>query len=125
LVLALAATSHWFLDFLVHRPDLPLWGNSHHVGLALWNQPVTAFLLELGLLLGCAAVLVRSTSLPRASRTPFFWLLGFLVVFHAGSLFAPTPPGPATLVVSALALYLVVVYLARRVDRRLTLGIYP
>ena len=35
----LAVSSHWFLDFLTHRPDLPLWfSGGPHVGLGLWNS---------------------------------------------------------------------------------------
>jgi hypothetical protein len=116
LALALAAASHWFLDFLVHRPDLPLWGDSHHVGLALWNYPVTALLLALGLLLGCAAVLARSAALPRASRTTFFCFLAGLAVINLVSWLAPAPPGPATLVGIAMVFYLVAVWLAKRIE---------
>src|SRR5882724_4617669 len=35
LVLALAVFSHWILDLLVHRPDLPLYDNTAKVGLGL------------------------------------------------------------------------------------------
>ena len=52
LIVGLAVFSHWLLDFLVHRPDLPLYGNSLKVGLGLWNYPVPAFLLEAGVLVG-------------------------------------------------------------------------
>src|SRR5258705_11302369 len=47
-----AVLSHWVLDFVVHRPDLPLYDNSAKVGLGLWNRPVLAFGLEPALLLG-------------------------------------------------------------------------
>ena len=40
--------SHWLLDLLVHRPDLPLWPGSAKLGLGIWNYPVPALLLELG-----------------------------------------------------------------------------
>jgi len=30
--------SHWVLDFLVHRPDLPLWPGGPKYGLGLWNS---------------------------------------------------------------------------------------
>jgi hypothetical protein len=116
LALALAAASHWFLDLIVHRPDLPLWGNSHHVGLALWNHPVAALLVELALLLGCAAVLLRSTALPRPCRTTFFWYLAGLVAVHVVFSLAPPPPGPAALASSAMVFFLVAVWLARRVE---------
>ena len=45
-VVAIAVLSHWVLDFLVHRQDLPLIGNDFKVGLGLWNYPVLALLLE-------------------------------------------------------------------------------
>lgn len=38
LLVALAVLSHWILDWLVHRPDLPLYDDAHKVGLALWND---------------------------------------------------------------------------------------
>src|SRR5262245_47114382 len=38
-VLGLCVVSHWVLDFVVHRPDLPLYpGDSPRVGLGLWNS---------------------------------------------------------------------------------------
>ena len=51
-VVGLAVFSHWILDFLVHRPDLPLYDNTAKVGLGLWNAPALAFALEAGLLFG-------------------------------------------------------------------------
>src|SRR5512139_3691369 len=38
LVLGLAVLSHWLLDFLVHRPDLPLLPGGERFGLGLWNS---------------------------------------------------------------------------------------
>src|SRR6059036_2195206 len=49
---AAAVFSHWVLDFLVHRLDLPLYDDSAKVGLGLWNLPVLAFALEIMLLFG-------------------------------------------------------------------------
>lgn len=54
--IGLAVFSHWLLDFLVHRPDLPLVWNGPMVGLGLWNYPVPEQALEMGLLaIGAAA----------------------------------------------------------------------
>jgi membrane-bound metal-dependent hydrolase YbcI (DUF457 family) len=42
-----ATFSHWLLDVLVHRSELPLIGNtSATVGLALWNNMPTALAVE-------------------------------------------------------------------------------
>jgi membrane-bound metal-dependent hydrolase YbcI (DUF457 family) len=51
-VVALAVFSHWLLDFVVHRPDLPLYDDTAKVGLGLWNFPILAFALETVLLFG-------------------------------------------------------------------------
>jgi hypothetical protein len=51
-VVAVAVFSHWLLDLLVHRPDLPLYDNTAKVGLGLWNLPAIAFALEAALLFG-------------------------------------------------------------------------
>jgi hypothetical protein len=37
-VLGALVVSHWVLDFIVHRPDLPLWPGGPKVGLGLWNS---------------------------------------------------------------------------------------
>jgi hypothetical protein len=41
------AASHWFLDFVVHPPDLTLLGAGPRFGWALWDQPYIAMPLEL------------------------------------------------------------------------------
>jgi hypothetical protein len=46
----IAVFSHWVLDWLVHRPDVPLYDNSFKVGLGLWNYPTLAFVLEIAVL---------------------------------------------------------------------------
>src|SRR5881396_1341752 len=51
-IVGLAVFSHWVLDFLVHRPDLPLYDNTAKVGLGLWNLPALALGLEAASLFG-------------------------------------------------------------------------
>src|SRR5262249_419622 len=58
--LGAAVVSPWVLDFLVHRPDLPLYDDTAKVGLGLWNLPVFAFLLEGALLFGGIVLCVRA-----------------------------------------------------------------
>jgi hypothetical protein len=41
-----AVFSHWVLDVLVHRPDMPLYDDSSKIGFGLWNYPVFAFTLD-------------------------------------------------------------------------------
>ena len=71
LFIGLAVFSHWILDFLVHRPDLPLLWDGPMVGLGLWNYPLPEQVLELGLLALAGAAwscfFSESTSAERAS----------------------------------------------------------
>jgi hypothetical protein len=41
--------SHWLLDFVTHRPDLPLWPGGPVVGLGLWNSVPGTIVVEGGL----------------------------------------------------------------------------
>ena len=38
--------SHWVLDFVVHRPDLPLYPGGLRLGLGLWNSVVATVIVE-------------------------------------------------------------------------------
>src|SRR5437867_1711352 len=69
-----AVFSHWILDFVVHRPDLPLYDNSAKVGMGLWNAPALAFGLEAALLFGGIGLCLRGR-LARSQGTLAFGAL--------------------------------------------------
>src|SRR5262245_54845962 len=60
-LVGLAVFSHWVLDLLVHRADLPLYDNSMKVGMALWDFPVLAFVMEVVFLFAGLYLYLRST----------------------------------------------------------------
>lgn len=64
LVIALVSASHWVLDLIVHRPDLPVLpgnlGNLPDFGLGLWNYPRAAACVELALVVVGAAMYWRA-----------------------------------------------------------------
>jgi len=105
-----AVWSHWLLDALVHRPELPLAGaTSPKVGLGLWqNMPVAlgveAAVVVAGLLVFMpGSRLSRGKSLALASLTLI--ILGFTVV---GMTIAPPPPSALAMAGSSLATLVVV-----------------
>ena len=55
IVVGLVAASHWLLDLLVHRPDMPIlpenFGHLPRLGLGLWTHPQLSACLELVLVL--------------------------------------------------------------------------
>src|SRR4029079_4875358 len=80
-VLAVGVFSHFVLDFVTHRPDLPLYpGSSTSVGLGLWNSRPGTLAAEVGLLVVGVAIYARST---RAINWRGAFALWSLVVFLA------------------------------------------
>lgn len=84
----LVALSHWFIDWLVHVPDLTLDGAPPKFGLGLWDVPWVAIPLELALTLGAFAFFLRRT---RGPAGPPLVLLGTMLLFQAVNWFAPHP----------------------------------
>lgn len=105
-VAGLVVVSHWFIDWLVHRPDLTLWGTPPKLGLGLWEHPMIAIPLELALIGG--AMLIYVTRHP-AMRKRVAMLAAVLLVAQIVNWTSPAPPddGPAT-ALTALAAYTVI-----------------
>ncbi|HBP88597.1 MAG TPA: hypothetical protein DD706_12960 [Nitrospiraceae bacterium] len=62
LIMGAAVLSHFFLDLIVHRPDLPLTsGDSYKIGFGLWNDVLASYLLEGLLLLGGLGIYLHAT----------------------------------------------------------------
>lgn len=85
---AIVVASHWFIDLLVHRPDLTLAGGSPKLGFGLWNEPLVAISLELGLILVTFTWYVKRTKGP---LVPPLVLLGTMLLFQAINWFGPQP----------------------------------
>lgn len=88
---ALVVVSHWFIDLLVHIPDLTLYGMPPKLGLGLWNHPLIAMPLEI-LLVGAAFLYyLRRTEAPAGDRR--LWILaGLLALVQAIDWFGPKEP---------------------------------
>lgn len=110
--------SHWFLDVIVHEPDLPLFpGLGIYVGLGLWNSVAGTLVVE-GLLFAAGLWLYLSAT--RATDRIGTWglwgLVALLLVSYAGAAGAP-PPGVTAIVIADLAGIAVAVAWAYWVDR--------
>ena len=111
-VLAACVASHWILDLLTHRPDLPLvpWGDMK-VGLGLWNSLAGTIVLEFGLF-AAGVYMYWSALTAHGNKVSWaFWsFAGFLIVMHIGNLFGPPPPSVSMIAVAGNAMWLFVLW---------------
>lgn len=118
-----AVFSHWVLDFVVHRPDLPLYDNTDKVGLGLWNRPALAFALEAALLLGGVLLFLRGR--PRRP-VPLVAFSLIMLAVQAYIFFGPPPVSDVAFAAEALVAYAVFALVAWwLVDRRSGAGEQP
>ncbi|HTO92816.1 MAG TPA: hypothetical protein VMM80_00550 [Bacteroidota bacterium] len=110
LVVGACVFSHWVLDFLTHRPDLPLWfSGGPHVGLGLWNSVVGTGIVEGGLFLAGAAVYLKTTQKKGRIGAWAIWsLLAVLAAIYSGEFFGPPPPDVRAIGIAANASWLFV-----------------
>lgn len=101
-LLVAVVLSHWFLDFLTHRPDLPLYPGGAKIGLGLWNSVPGTLVLELGLF-ATGIFLYESSTRPLdkvGSRSLALFAI-VLLVTYAGNVFGPPPPAETGVIASA------------------------
>jgi hypothetical protein len=92
-VIAALVVSHWVLDFVTHRPDLPLYPGGPEVGLGLWRSIPLTMAIELPLYLAGVWFYARATRGRDAiGRWAFASLWIFLLLLHVVNLFGPPPP---------------------------------
>jgi hypothetical protein len=101
--------SHWVLDFLVHRPDLPLWPGGLRVGLGLWNSWAASVALEVLFFGAGLAIYLATTTARDAIGRYAFWLLVALLFFGwVSTAFAGAPPSVNTMAWGALSMWITV-----------------
>ena len=117
-VCGLAVLSHWLLDLLVHRPDLPLApGASVRVGLGLWSSLAATLAVELTIFAVGIWLYLRTTEpVDRKGSIGLWALVAFLLLIYMGNLFGEPPPSVAALAWVGQAQWLLVIW-AYWVDR--------
>lgn len=88
---ALVVLSHWFVDLIVHIPDLTLYGAPPKLGLGLWDHPAIAMPLEIAFIGAALVYYARRTRAPTGNRR--LWVLAGLLAFAQGvDWFGPKEP---------------------------------
>lgn len=113
LAIATAVGSHFVLDLIVHRPDLPLaFNGGDRLGLGLWNHPAAALAVEWAILAAGLALYWKVGRRPKAAAA--------LMLFPAAAIAVhePPPSGEAA-AIGGLVLYVIIAAVAWWLDRPL------
>jgi len=90
----LVVASHWVLDFVSHRPDMPLYpGGSDKLSLGLWQSVPATFAVEGSMFAAGIALYVRATKSRDRTGTIAWWtMVGLLLALYIPGPWASPPP---------------------------------
>ena len=111
-VVAGLVLSHWVLDVVSHRPDMPLaFGDATRLGMGLWHSIPGTVAVE-GLLFVAGVALYATGTRPRdrKGRLALWSLVGFLTAIYAANFASPPPPAVTAVAWTAQALWLLVAW---------------
>jgi membrane-bound metal-dependent hydrolase YbcI (DUF457 family) len=112
-VVGALVASHWLLDLVTHRPDLPIVpGGATKVGLGLWDHVAATVVVEGAIFAGGVWLYAASTRPIRRSGSVALWaLVAFLVATTAANRLT-VPPGEREVALGTLAMWLIVAWMA-------------
>jgi hypothetical protein len=110
LAVGIAVASHWILDAVSHRPDLPLApGVQAKVGFGLWNSVPATAAVEIAMLVIALALYARATRpRNRAGQYGYWSFVALLALLYAGAIHGEAPPNVTVLVLTGLSGWLAV-----------------
>ena len=118
--LAMLVMSHWVLDVVAHRPDMPTWPGGPKLGAGLWDSMAATLSAEFALFGIGLWLYMRSTVARDALGKVLLWTFAItLAALFLAAVFGPPPPTVFALAVTGLLGWLFVVW-AYWIDRRRT-----
>ena len=110
--------SHYVLDVITHRPDMPITlTGPRRLGFGLWNYPGTELAIEsLMFILGTTIYVSATRARDRIGRAGVYALIVVLVAVFFAALYGPPPPNSTTVAIGGHLGWLFVLW-AYWVDR--------
>jgi membrane-bound metal-dependent hydrolase YbcI (DUF457 family) len=110
-VIGLSVVSHWVLDFITHRPDMPLYPGGPKLGLGLWNSVPATISVEVGMyVVGAWLYLSMTRARDRTGAYALWAFLAFGQITYVANILGPPPPSARAIAFAALTLWLVPVW---------------
>lgn len=110
--------SHWVTDLLVHKPDLALWFGSTKVGFGIWEKPLLANVIELGLFLaGMIWYVVKTTATGIIGKYYPTVFMALFVAIHVSGQSMSVPTSVAEFAITAIVSYSLMALLAAGLDK--------
>jgi len=91
-VVWIGVVSHWVLDWITHRPDMPLYPGGPRYGLALWNSIPGTLIVEL--LMFAVGIWIYARTMRARDRIGEYAFLAYVVlllVLYIGDRFSAPP----------------------------------
>jgi hypothetical protein len=102
-IAAVLVVSHWVLDWITHRPDMPLYPGSIKLGLGLWNSVAATVASEVVMFAAGVWTYARATRAHDASgRWGFAAFVAFLLLIYFVDI-GSVPPGVTAIIVVGIA----------------------
>src|SRR5262245_14691957 len=102
-MLAGLVVSHWVLDFVTHRPDMPIYPGGARYGLSLWNSIPATAVIEAAMFVTGFAIYMRATrARDRVGRWVILGLSGLLLIGYLANVGGGPPPSVNALAVGAI-----------------------
>lgn len=114
----ICVVSHWVLDWVTHRPDMPLVPGGARYGLGLWNSVAGTMVVEILMFAIGVWMYARATrARDRIGRWAFVAYVVLLLVIYIADAFSPPPDNVPQLAWTAVAAVAILIPWAWWFDR--------
>ncbi|TAL43484.1 MAG: hypothetical protein EPN92_10155 [Chitinophagaceae bacterium] len=112
LLLAVLVISHWLLDYITHRPDLPLtFSGDEKFGLGMWNNKILTLATEgIAFVLGVFIYLRTTKPVGKKGRLLIWSFIILISAIYIMSSFGPPPTSEKMIMYSALGQWLFIAW---------------
>jgi|SRR5579862_3681718 len=114
----IGVVSHWVLDWVTHRPDMPLVPGGSRYGLGLWNSIAGTMVVEIAMFaVGVWLYAGATRAKDRIGRYGFWAYVVFLLVIYFANTFGPPPDNVREIAWAGMAAVVILIPWAWWFDR--------